>query len=101
MIIAIILGVIWLILMLRSGIVEFKYYQSVKTLEPDIWSQLGSPAFLKVPVVFVSPHGAALLKRATNETVRNLAIKHRQAGLLFIAYVSLVLVGLIVYFKYA
>jgi len=32
--------------MLRSGLAEYQYYQSVKTLEPQIWEQLGSPKWL-------------------------------------------------------
>ncbi|TKB44559.1 hypothetical protein [Thalassotalea mangrovi] len=101
MVIAIILGTIWLVLMLRSGLVEYKYYQSVKNLEPDIWNQLGSPVYLKIPMVFVSAKGAALLKEATNATVLALAAKHRQAGIQFVCYVMLVLIGAIAYFKLA
>ena len=99
MTITIILLSIWLVLMLRSGIVEYHYYQSVKTLEPGMWNQLGAPRYLKVPMVSVSAKGSALLKNAQNDTVRELAARHRQAGLQFISYVALVLLGSIVYFK--
>ena len=97
----IVLVSIWALLMLRSGIVEYKYYQSVKTFEPDIWQKLGSPKFIKIPFVFVSPKGAKLLREVSNKTVCELAIKHRQAGIQFLAYVVLVLVISIVYFKIA
>jgi hypothetical protein len=85
--------------MLRSGIVEYQYYQSVKTLEPDIWQKLGSPKFINIPFVFVSPKGSKLLRQVSNETVCELAIKHRQAGIQFLVFVVLVLIGSIVYFK--
>jgi len=95
----IVLVFIWALLMLRSGIVEYKYYQSVKTFEPDIWLKLGSPKYIKIPFVFVSPKGAKLLREVSNKTVCELAIKHRQVGIQFLVYVVLVLVVSIVYFK--
>jgi hypothetical protein len=101
MLIPIILVSIWLLLMLQSGLAEYRYYQSVKTLEPELWGKLGSPKFLKIPVVFISPKGAKLLKGATDKTVCVLASRHRQAGIQFLTYVVLVLVGCIVYFKTA
>ena len=87
--------------MCRSGIVEYKYYQSVKTLEPDIWKKLGAPRFLNIPLVFVSPKGSRLLQGVTHKTVCDLAIKHRQVGIQFLVYVVLVLAVSIVYFKIA
>lgn len=52
-------------------------------------------------MVFVSPSGVKLLKTATNKTVIELTHKHRQAGLLFLAYVVTVLLVAIIYFKLA
>lgn len=101
MLITISLFCVWVVLMLYSGITEFRYYQSVKTLEPALWQQLGAPRYLRVPMVFVSPSGVKLLKTATNKTVIELAHKHRQAGLLFLAYVVTVLLVAIIYFKLA
>jgi hypothetical protein len=91
----------WALLMLRSGIVEYKYYQSVKAFEPDIWQKLGSPKFIKIPFVFVSPKGLTLLREVSNKTVCELAIKHRQFGIQFLIYIMLVLVVSIVYFNIA
>jgi hypothetical protein len=101
MIISIVLVLIWASLMLRSGVAEYQYYQSVRTLEPEIWEKLGSPRFLKVPLVFVSPAGSKLLRRVTNKTVVKLARQHRQAGIQFVLYVVLVLATSIVFFKIA
>ncbi|MDK2594014.1 hypothetical protein [Pseudoalteromonas obscura] len=101
MLISICLVTIWAILMLRSGLAEYKYYQSVKNLEPEIWAQLGSPEYFKVPVAFVSSKGVKLLQGASNKTVLALACKHRQAGIQLLAYIVLVLVVSIVYFKVA
>ena len=61
MVILVLLASIWAFLMLRSCIAEYQYYQSVKTLEPEIWSKLGSPKYLKIPIVFVSAKGSKLL----------------------------------------
>jgi hypothetical protein len=101
MLVSIFLVTVWAFLMVRSAMAEYKYYQAVKSLEPEIWAQLGSPSFLKVPIVFVSLKGAKLLGGASNKTVRELAIKHRQAGMQFLSYVTLVLILSIVYFKTA
>jgi len=90
---------IWALLMLRSGIAEYNYYQSVKNLEPEVWQKLGSPKYLKIPLVFVSPSGLKLLKNISNNTVYVNAKKHRQAGIHFLLYVILVLSGCIIYFK--
>jgi hypothetical protein len=101
MVLSIILLLIWLALGLRSGLAEYRYYQSVRTLEPQIWEKLGSPKYLKIPMVFVSPKGAKLLQSISNETVRRLALQHRKAGVQFLTYVVLVLLLAIVYFKTA
>jgi len=101
MIIFIILVLIWALLMLRSGVAEYQYYQSVRTLESEIWEKLGSPTFLKIPLVFVSPKGSKLLRSVTDETVCKLARHHRQAGIQFVSYVVLVLATSIVFFKIA
>ncbi|WP_295508627.1 hypothetical protein [uncultured Pseudoalteromonas sp.] len=101
MLITIILVSVWALLMLYAASAEYKYYQSVKTLEPELWQQLGAPRFLKVPMVFVSKKGLTLLNSTENETVRANAKKHRQAGILFLSYVGLVLVSAIVFFKLA
>jgi len=50
-------------------------------------------------MVFVSAKGKELLKQVNNDTVLTLGQQHRQAGLQFIAYVSLVLFGSIMYFS--
>lgn len=92
---------IWVLLMLRSAFSEYYYYQSVKNLEPEVWQQLGSPKYFKIPMVFVSPNGLKLLKNITNQTVCEHAKKHRQAGIHFLLYVALVLIGSIVFFKFA
>tara|TARA_B110000495_G_scaffold181084_1_gene175555 strand:+ start:1375 stop:1680 length:306 start_codon:yes stop_codon:yes gene_type:complete len=98
---SIIFVLIWLALSLRSGLAEYRYYQSVRALEPHIWEELGSPKYLKIPMVFVSPKGAKLLQSIPNETVRRLGLQHRKAGVQFLTYVVLVLLLAIVYFKTA
>lgn len=101
MALSIILLLIWLALGLRSGFAEYRYYLSVRTLEPQIWEKLGSPKYLNIPIVFVSPKGAKLLQSITNETILRHALQHRQAGVQFLSYVVLVLLLAIVYFKTA
>ncbi|MEW6997380.1 hypothetical protein AADZ86_06730 [Colwelliaceae bacterium BS250] len=101
MLISVVIISIWALLMLRSGVAEYKYYQSVKTLEPEVWKDLGSPTFIKIPLVFVSSKGLKLLRGISNKTVCRLASKNRQAGIQFLAYVLLVLVVSIVYLKTA
>ena len=92
---------VWALLMLRSVIAEYTYYQSVKTREPQIWQQLGTPRFLKIPMVFVSAKGKQLLKQVTDTTVRENALKHHRAGRQFLFYIVAVLVIGIVYLKQA
>lgn len=92
---------VWAFLALRSVRADYRYYKAVQTLEPAIWAQLGSPRFLRIPVAFVSSKGVILLKSITNEHVLALARKHRQAGIQFIAYLVIVLVGATAYFTLA
>lgn len=99
MFIKIVIISIWGLLMFRSVIAEYKYYQSVKTLEPEIWKQLGSPKYLKIPIVFVSSKASKLLSGISNKTVCELGNKHRQARNVFLSYVVLVLATAVVYFK--
>lgn len=101
MVVSIILFLGWLALGARSGVAEYQYYQSVKTLEPQVWERLGSPKFLKIPMVFVSAKGTKLLKDISNETVEHLALRHRIASAQFLTYVVLTLLFAIVFFKTA
>lgn len=101
MLISIVIVSVWALLLLRSGFAEYKYYQAVKTLEPEIWQQLGAPKHFKIPMVFVSAKGSKLLKNITNTSVQKYANLHRQAGIQFLSYVVLVLIIAIVYFKTA
>ncbi|MFT7259408.1 MAG: hypothetical protein ACI9MS_001266 [Glaciecola sp.] len=94
-----VLAAIWLFLMLRSSIAEYKYYQAVKTLQPDVWEQLGSPRFLKIPLVFLSSEGLRLLQGISNEKICLLAKKNKQVRFQFLSYVILVIGFSIVYFK--
>ncbi|MDG2392842.1 MAG: hypothetical protein P8M49_04980 [Thalassotalea sp.] len=92
---------ILLLLMVRSSLAEYKYYQAVKSHEPDVWAKLDSPKFLKNFIVFVSPEGAKLLKGITNQVVCKLGNNFRQARMHFLSYVILVLVISVIYFKVA
>jgi hypothetical protein len=85
--------------MLRSSIAECKYYQAVRTLEPDVWDQLGSPRFLNIPLVFLSSQGLRLLQGISNEKICLLAKKNKQVRFQFLSYVILVIGCSIVYFK--
>ena len=88
---------IWFVLMLRSGLAEYQYYQSVKTLEPQIWQQLGSPKWLTIPIVFISPKNENLLKGIANETIQLRALNHRRAGRQFLIFIVLALILAISY----
>jgi hypothetical protein len=92
---------IWFVLMLRSGLAEYQYYQSVKTLEPQIWQQLGSPKWLTIPIVFISPKHEKLLKGIANETIQLRALNHRQAGRQFLIFIVLALILAIGYLNLA
>jgi hypothetical protein len=92
---------IWFVLMLRSGLAEYQYYQSVKTLEPQIWEQLGSPKWLTIPIVFISPKNENLLKGIANETIQLRALNHRRAGRQFLIFIVLALILAISYLNLA
>ena len=92
---------IWFVLMLRSGLAEYQYYQSVKTLEPQIWVQLGSPKWLTIPIVFISPKNEKLLKGIAIETIQLRALYHRQAGRQFLIFIVLALILAIGYLNLA
>ena len=92
---------IWFVLMLRSGLAEYQYYQSVKTLEPQIWEQLGSPKWLKIPMAFISPKNEILLKGIANETIQLRALNHRRAGRQFLIFIVLSLILAISYLNLA
>ncbi|MEY3006645.1 MAG: hypothetical protein RI942_987 [Pseudomonadota bacterium] len=101
MIIKVFVGAVWAILMVRAGVAEFRYYRSVRLFEPSVWAQLGKPVFPRTGMVFVSKRGREALSGIADERVKELAASHRQASLQFIAYVVLVLVASIAYFKFA
>ena len=83
---------IWFVLMLRSGLAEYQYYQSVKTLEPQIWEQLGSPKWLKIPMAFISPKNEILLKGIANVAIQLRALNHRRTGRQFLVFIVLALI---------
>jgi len=101
LIIKLTLGAVWLILMARAVIAEFRYYRSVRLREPGVWAQLGKPVFPRTGMVFVSKRGREALSGISDETVKELAAYHRQSNLQFIGYVVVVLVASITYFKFA
>ena len=101
MIIKLTLGALWVILMARAAVAEFRYYRSVRQLEPAVWAQLGEPVFPRTGMVFVSKRGREALSGITDERVKALAAFHRQSNLQFIAYVVVVLIASITYFKLA
>ena len=89
------------LMMLRSGVTEYKYYQSVKTHEPEVWEKLGSPGLVKLPWVFLNFENSPLFKRVTSQVVLDLAAKNRRAGIHFLASLVIFLVASIVFFKMA
>ena len=99
MIVSFVLVFVWVLLMWRSMVCEYRYYASVKLLEPQIWQKLGSPSWIKAPMVFVSPRGAQLLDAISHETVLGLAGQHRRSGRVFLVYTIVVLAGSTAYFK--
>ncbi len=101
MMLAGLLGVIWLILMLRASITEYRYWQVVRHYEPDIWKQLGSPRLFQMPFAFLSPKNARILKSSRHEQVIRMAARHRLTGIQFLSYVILVIVCMTSYFKLA
>lgn len=101
MIIKLTVGAVWVILMVRAAVAEFRYYRSVRLLEPTVWAQLGEPVFPRTGMVFVSKRGREALSGITDEKVKALAAFHRQSNLQLIAYVAVVLVASIAYFKFA
>lgn len=101
MLITALMLLIWFALMLRSGLAEYQYYQSVKILEPQIWQQLGSPKWLIIPIVFVSPKNEKLLMGIANETIQRRAQQHRRAGREFLVFVLLALILAIGYLNLA
>ncbi len=101
MIILISLIAIWVLLLWLMIADEYRYYAAVKMLEPEIWRQLGAPHWLKVPVVFVSPDGAKLLKAIAHPNVQDLAKRHYRSGSVFFGYTMCVLAGATTYFTFA
>lgn len=89
-----------LVLFLRSIRAEYQYYQGVKSLEPQLWSQLGSPRFLQVPLAFLSSSNKALLNSMSNPIVQKLAANHRRSGLQFLVCLATILLASTVYFKW-
>ena len=87
--------------MLRSGLAEYQYYQSVKTLETQIREQFGSPKWLKIPMAFISPKNEILLKAIAKETIQLRALNHRRAGRQFLVFIVLALILAIGYLNLA
>jgi hypothetical protein len=101
MLLLIVIVAMLVFLMFRSGVAEYKYYQSVKNLEPEVWEKLSSPKYFKIPLIFVSAKGSTLLGGISNTIVCELASRHRQTGIQFLSYVVFILVLSIVYFNVA
>ena len=95
------LVLLWAFLMLRCVVAEYQYYQAVKTLEPDLWSALGSPTRFRIPMVFLSPKNAARLGQISNITIARHALRHRRARLHFLVYVVGMLVLGTLFFQFS
>lgn len=92
---------VWTFLLIWASVAEYKYYQAVKLHEPQIWEQLATVNWLKLPMMFLSPKGKALIDTIEDEHIILLGKKHRRAGIVFLTYVVLVIVISIIYFKLA
>ncbi|MBE0368500.1 hypothetical protein [Pseudoalteromonas aurantia] len=92
-------ALMWVFLMFRSCIAEYKYYQSVKLLEPDIWRALGSPKHVNIPFAFLRPKSMNVLGEISNETVAQCAHKYRKRGFQLLFFTIMVLLFSIIYFK--
>ncbi|MCL2913516.1 hypothetical protein L2725_06900 [Shewanella corallii] len=101
MILAAIFGLIWLVLMVRASLTEYRYWQVVRHYEPEIWEKLGRPRMYQMPLVFLSSKNAKLLQSSRHEQVQRMSARHRLTGIQFLSYVVLMLVCSISYFKLA
>lgn len=101
MVLAAMFGVIWLVLMLRASVTEYRYWQVVRHYEPGIWKQLGSPRLYQMPLVFLSSRNAELLRSSTHEQVLRMAARHKLTGIQFLSYVVLLIACSTAYFKLA
>ena len=97
-----VLAGVWLGLMLRACHAEYRYYATVAAHAPDVWQRLGAPRLRWAPFLFwVSPSGKQLLSSIDNPEVRQSAAAYRSSGQQFLAYVVVVLVCAILYFRLA
>ncbi|MBQ4832283.1 hypothetical protein J8L70_03425 [Pseudoalteromonas sp. MMG010] len=85
--------------MFKCVVAEYKYYQSIKVYEPEIWMAIAKPTVFMIPFLFISNKKQKLLRTATNEKVHQCAKRFRKSAIIFICYLVVVLVGAIIYFK--
>lgn len=97
----IVIGGVCFLFMLRSIYSEYRYYQAIRELEPDIWQQLGSPNMIKAPWVLLSVKGSKSIQGISNTLVHHYQKAYRMAGIQFISSLILLLLISIVYFNIA
>lgn len=101
MVITLLVFFLWLFFMMRSCFAEYRYYQSVKYFEPEIWQKIGQPSALKMPFVFISTNNQKRLNEITDARVISLKNTYRNTGKQFLFFVILILTFAIIYFKIA
>ncbi|GIU28847.1 hypothetical protein TUM4644_26800 [Shewanella colwelliana] len=88
-------------LVIRTSVIELRYYQAIKHHEPRIWFALGAPAWFKAPFILFNVENHPLFSQITHPQVLAYSKQHRRAGLQFIVALASTLVVLILYFKLA
>ncbi|MDX1281679.1 hypothetical protein [Shewanella colwelliana] len=88
-------------LVIRTSVIELRYYQAIKHHEPRIWFALGAPAWFKAPFILFNVENHPLFSQITHPQVLAYSKLHRRAGLQFIVALASTLVVLIFYFKLA
>ena len=92
----------WMTLMLRSCVAEYRYYRAVAIHEPEVWVKLGAPNHWLAPFLFlVTPGRKRLLDSVDNSLVLALKRRYTLAGRIFLAYVVVLLLSSIAFFKWA
>lgn len=101
MIIFCMLVAVWLWLMVRASVAEYRYYRAVSYHEPEVWAKLGAPRYWLAPfLLWVTPSRKRLLNAIENPQVLACERRFKVWGRLFLAYVVTVLLLSIAFFKW-
>ncbi len=99
--VAVAIFVISVVLLVRSGVIEYRFFQAIKLYEPLMWEEIARPNILAQCWALANFEKPVRIESISNPVVINLFYENRKAQIQFVGAFAIFLAVLIVTFRVA